>query len=154
MLEQSSATTRAETPDLPSGPRFTVTASAREWRLAAPPGADPPSSDQVRTLLREWLRTLDWPRTQTALVLKAVAEAADALDQSRNALVPGSALDGLRIGTTEISTRGTRQLRIVVAAGGAAPAGPDLSALHELVDEVMAGPGATISMLSRVIPRW
>lgn len=154
MLEQSSATTRATVPDLPSGPRFTVTANAGQWRLATPPGADPPPSDQVRTLLREWLRTLDWPRTQTALVLKAVAEAVDALDRSRGAPVPGSAPDGLRIGTTEISTRRTRRLRIVVVAGDAVPNGPDLSPLRELMDEVVAGPGATISMLSRVIPRW
>ncbi|MEU7815661.1 hypothetical protein [Pseudonocardia sp. NPDC049154] len=154
MLEQSSAPTRAAIPDLPSGPRFTVTANAGEWRLTTPPGAAPPSSDQVRTLLREWLRTLDWPRTQTSLVLDAVAEAVDALDRSRDAPVPGPALDGLRIGTTEISTRRTRRLRIVVAAGGEVPAGPDPSPLHELMDEVVAGPGATISMLSRVIPRW
>ncbi|WP_433503571.1 hypothetical protein ACQP04_28250 [Pseudonocardia halophobica] len=131
-----------------------MTANTGQWRLAAEPGADTPSSDQVRALLREWLRALDWPRTQTALVLKAVARAVDALDQGRDALVPGSAPDGLRIGTTEISTRRTRRLRIVVAGGGAVPAGLDPSPLHELVDEVVAGPDGTLTMLSRVVPRW
>ncbi|MCE0766230.1 hypothetical protein LWC35_25480 [Pseudonocardia kujensis] len=153
MSEQSSATMRGQAtvgPPLGTG-RFTVTANAVEWRLSAPAGAGPPPADQIRTLLREWLRTLDWPRTQTALVLKAVAEAVDVLQRCRD--VPAAVLDGLRIETTEVATRPARWLRIRVAGSGTT-AGPDVSALRELVEDVTTGPGATITMESRVVPRW
>jgi hypothetical protein len=150
MVEQISATTQGQVsagPPADTG-RFTVTANAVEWQLSAP--AVPPSADRIRTLLREWLHGLRWPRTQTALVLKAVAEAVDVL-QGRCDL-PAAVLDGLRIETTEVATSRTRWLRILVAGGGVA--GPDVTTLRELVEDVTAGPGAVITMQSRVVPRW
>ncbi|MCE3554134.1 hypothetical protein LWC33_22115 [Pseudonocardia sp. RS11V-5] len=153
MLEQSSAPTQGQvTAGLPPETGgFTVTANAAEWRLSTPKGAGPPSADQIGTLLREWLRTLAWPRAQTALVLKAVAEAVDALQRCRD--VPAVLLAELRIETTQVATATARWLQILVAGGGAT-AGPDVSTLRELVDDVTAGPGATITMQSRVVPRW
>ncbi|MFC5948045.1 hypothetical protein ACFQH9_07135 [Pseudonocardia lutea] len=167
MLEQVSATTTQPTAGLPPGrPGFTVTANAIAWRLVADGAAAPPS-DQVRSLLAEWLRTADWPNTQSALIGKAVTEAVLALHRCRGPLPTGSS-GGLRIETTTVREGRTRRLRIVVADGCGGGSAPDVTGLRELVDDVTVGPpglpeslgtdgatpGTAITMTTHAVPQW